>query len=268
MGLPIDYHQWKKDYRFILETFSNKNIFVLFSGGKDSSLAMDFIVRAGEDFGFDFEIHAGLFPVHHYTDDEKARIESFWRSRGVNIIWHNLGVTDDYIKNEVNPCLQCQKLKKKMLKNILFSSIDDWERLVLITGYNLWDIVSYSLEYILNGFFSNSVSTESNRRFKETAQRFYPLIKIKEGYTVFRPLIKYNNDDIQKLIKQAGIATLSIPCQFGEYRPKKVLEKYYEKMGMRFDYKQVFNFATRSLGLPDIETYTSIDRDEYIQNIF
>jgi len=268
MNSDIGYHQWKEEHRSILETFSDKNVFMLFSGGKDSSLAMDFILRAGKEFGFDFEIHAGLFPVHHFTDDEQARIELYWRKRGVNIIWHNLGVTDEYIKDEVNPCLQCQKLKKKMLKNILISSIDDWERLVLIVGYNLWDIVSYSLEHILNGFFSNSVSTESNKRFMETAQRFYPLLKIKEGYTIFRPLIKYNSDDILKVIKQAGIPTLSIPCQFREFRPKKVLEKFYQKMGIRFDYDKVFDFARRSLGLPDINTYTSIDKEEYLLNIF
>jgi hypothetical protein len=102
----------------------------------------------------------------------------------------------------------------------------------------------------------------------ETAQRFYPLLKMKEGYTVFRPLIKYNSDDIQAVIKEAGIPTLSIPCKFREFRPKRILERYYQKMEIRFDYDKVFDFARRSLGLPDITTYTSIDRDEYLLNIF
>lgn len=267
MSLTIGYQHWREEYRSTLESFSNKNVCMLFSGGKDSSLAMDFILRAGKEFGFDFQIHSGLFPVHMYIDAEKIKIESYWRKRGVNIIWYDLGVTDDAIKDTVNPCLACQKLKKKMLKNILMSSIDDWERLVIIAGYNLWDIVSYSLEHILNDCFSYSVPLKNNR-FMETAQRFYPLLTMKEGYMVFRPLIKYNGNDIKKLIIKEGITTLSIPCQFREFRPKKVLENYYQKMGIRFDYDKVFDFAKGSLGLPDIAAYASIDKDEYLLNVF
>jgi len=91
---------------------------------------------------------------------------------------------------------------------------------------------------------------------------------MKEGYTVFRPLIKYNSSNIQKTIRQAGIPTLSISCKFNEFRPKIMLERYYQKAGICFDYDKVFDFAKRSLGLPDITTYTSIDRDEYLLNIF
>ncbi|MBW2006185.1 MAG: hypothetical protein JRI72_16590 [Deltaproteobacteria bacterium] len=268
MNPAIEYHQWKEEYKSTLEAFYNKNVLMLFSGGKDSSLAMDFILRAKKEFGFDFSAHAGAYPVHRYPGTEKKRIESYWHRRGIDIQWHDLGKADDYIRNEINPCLKCQMLRKKMLKTILGDMVDDWESLVLVTGYSLWDIVSYSIEHIVDDLFSNSVGSGNNKRFMETAQRFYPLLQMKEGYTVFRPLIKHNSNSIQKVIKQAGIPTLSIPCQFREFRPKRILERYYQKMGIYFDYDKVFNFARRSLNLPDIATYTSIDRDEYFLNIF
>ncbi|HUU41460.1 MAG TPA: hypothetical protein VMW42_11015 [Desulfatiglandales bacterium] len=268
MNSAIDYHQWKEEHKTILDTFSDKNVLMLLSGGKDSSLAMDFILRAKKEFGFDFSSHAGAYPVHRYPSKEKKMIESYWNKRGIDIQWHDLGETDDYIKNEINPCLGCQKLRKKMLKTTLGNMVNDWESLVLVTSYSLSDIVSYSIEHILNDFFSNSIDPGDNKRFMETAQRFYPLLRMKEGYTVFRPLIKYNSDDIQEVIKEASISTLSIPCKFREFRPKRILEMYYQKMGIHFDYDKVFDFARRSLGLPDITTYTSIDRDEYLLNIF
>ncbi len=268
MDQAIEYHQWKEEYKSTLETFYDKNVLLLFSGGKDSSLALDFILRAKKEFGFGFSVHAGVYPVHRYPGTEKKRIESYWNKRGIEVQWHDLGKTDDYIKNEINPCLNCQKLRKQMLKAILGDMVDNWERLVLITGYSLWDIVSYSIEHILNDLFSNSVYPEDSKRFIETAQRFYPLLRMKEGYTVFRPLIKYNSNSIKKVITQAGIPTLSISCKFKEFRPKIVFERYYQKIGIYFDYNEVFNFAKRSLGLPDIAAYTSIDRDEYFLNIF
>ena len=271
MSSAIDYHQWKEEHKTILETFSDKNVLMLFSGGKDSSLSVDFLLRAKEEFGFDFKAHAGACPVHRYPDKEKKRIESYWSERGVEIHWHDLGETDEYLENAPNPCVACQKLRKKLLKSSLTNSIEDWSSLFIIINHTLWDIVSYSLEHMLSGLFSNSdnqVNSKNSKRFMETAQRFYPLLKMKEGYTVFRPLIKYNSDDIQAVIKEAGIPTLSIPCKFREFRPKRILERYYQKMEIRFDYDKVFDFARRSLGLPDITTYTSIDRDEYLLNIF
>jgi tRNA(Ile)-lysidine synthase TilS/MesJ len=268
MDVAIEYHQWKEEYKSTLKSFYDKNVLVLFSGGKDSSLALDLILQAKKEFEFDFKAHAGAYPVHRYPDKEKKRIESYWSRRGIEVQWHDLGKTDDYIENESNPCLKCQKLRKQMLKTILGEMVDDWGNLVIVTGYSLWDIVSYSIEHILHDIFSNSIDSKDTTRFMETAQRFYPLLRMKEGYTVFRPLIKYNSNSIQKVITQAGIPTLSISCKFKEFRPKIMLERYYQKAGIDFDYNEVFNFATRSLGLPDIATYTSIDRDEYLQNIF
>ncbi len=268
MSLGIDYHQWRKEHKSILEGLSDKKVLMFFSGGKDSSLAMDFILRAKNEFRFDFETHAGAFPVHIYSSTEKKRIESYWSIRGVDIRWHEVAETDEQIKNAANPCLACQKLRKKLLKTIVSEMVYTWESLVLIVSFSLWDIVSYSIEHILNDLFSNSVSAENNKRFMETAQRFYPLLKMKEGYTVFSPLVSYNANDIVKVLEQVGIPTLSIPCKFKEFRPKRILERYYQKMGIYFDYDKVFDFARRSLNLPDITTYTSIDRDEYLLNIF
>jgi tRNA(Ile)-lysidine synthase TilS/MesJ len=271
MNSDIGYSRWRDENRSALESLSDKKVFLMFSGGKDSSLTMDFISKAGKEFGFGFEAHAGAYPVHRYPDNEKKRIGSYWRKRDVEVIWHDMGETDDYIKHTPNPCLPCQKLRKKMLNSVLASSTQDWERLVLIICFSLWDIVSYSIEHILSDIFSDfdpGVGVEKNRRFAETAQRFYPLLKMKEGYTVFRPLIKYNNNDILKLIAQEGIPTLSIPCAFRGFRPKRILEGYYEKMGLCFKYNQVFDFARRSLNLPDASLYTSIDKDEYLLHLF
>jgi tRNA(Ile)-lysidine synthase TilS/MesJ len=220
---------------------------------------------------FDFEVHTGAFPVHRYTDNEKERIGSYWSKRGVDIIWHELAETDEHLENTVDPCFLCQRLRKKTLKTIFTQTLHEHESLVLIVNFSLWDIVSYSIEHILSDIFPNSkkeVGGENSERFLETAQRFYPLLKMKEGYTVFRPLIRYNNNDILKAIEQEDIPTLSIPCKFKDFRPKRILEKYYEKMGLHFEYDHVFDFARKSLRLPDISAYISIDAEKYLSSFF
>jgi len=156
-----------------------------------------------------------------------------------------------------------------MLNAILARSTQDWTRLVLVPSFTLWDIVGYSIEHVLGSLYSSQDPAESgNQRFFETAQRFYPVISMKEGYTVYRPLIKYNGPDVTTTVEQEGIPLLSVPCRFKEFRPKRILETYYTKMGLRFDYDKVFRFAVTSLRLPDLRNYASLDREEYLKKIF
>jgi len=269
MRSEISYSRWREEYQNVLKGFPGKIIKLLFSGGNDSSLALDFILRAGKEFGFNFETHAAAYPVHMYTDVEKNRITSYWNNRGADINWHDLEVTDN-MTDEADPCLLCLKLKRRLLKNSLVKTIQDWKNLVLIINYSLWDLASYCVEYMLMGISSipdKQANVQKNSRILETAQRFYPLIKMKEGYTMFQPLIKCNTDEILKLIRKEGIPTLSIPCQFRDFRPKRIFEKYYENMGIRFDYEKVFQFARKSLNLPDISFYHSMSKEEHFLNI-
>ena len=143
--------------------------------------------------------------------------------------------------------------------------------MVLIPCYSLWDLVGYSLENILSGIYSNErteFQSDNNKRFLETSQRFYPIIKMKEGHTVFRPLVRYNGNDILEMVNSGKVPILSISCQHKDYRPKRLLEKYYEKMEMRFDYDSVFSFIKEKLNLPSIERYSSMDRETYIREVF
>jgi tRNA(Ile)-lysidine synthase TilS/MesJ len=271
MQSDISYSHWKKENESILKNLAHKNVFLLFSGGKDSSLAMDFLLRAGKEFGFDFEVHASAYPVHRYTDAEKKRIESYWQKRGGHVNWHSMEKDDDYIKNDANPCLLCQKLRKKMLKKGLAETVLGWEGLVIIICHTLWDIASYSVEHMLTDIFPDPYGgsdPDKSKRFIQTAQRFYPVLKMEEGYIIFRPMIKYNNTDIQKAIAERGIPTLSIPCKFKSFSPKRIMEEYYEKMGLRFNYSRIFAFAKKSLNLPDISAYTSIKKEEYLLKVF
>jgi tRNA(Ile)-lysidine synthase TilS/MesJ len=269
MNSVITYEEWREAERRILEEFPGKKLFIMYSGGKDSSLCLDFMLRASQEFGFDLEAHAGAFPLHRYGEEEKKRLGGYWAKRGGRIVWHDIGVTDEDLASSPNPCISCQRARKGVLNAILARSTQDWTQLVLVPSFTLWDIVGYSIEHVLGNLYrSQDQAEDGNQRFFETGQRFYPVISMKEGYTVYRPLIKYNGPDITDTVEQEGIPLLSVPCRFKEYRPKRVLEAYYTKLGLRFDYDKVFRFAQTSLGLPDLRNYTSLGREEYLKRIF
>ena len=119
MTKEIDYSEWKSEHASILSNFSNKEMFFLFSAGKDSSLAMHLMLKAGEEFGFRFQSHVGAFPVHRYDRKENMRISSYWEARGIRPVWHTPKESDAVLETEEKPCLKCQSIRKKMLRGFL-----------------------------------------------------------------------------------------------------------------------------------------------------
>ena len=266
----MGFDAWLEVHRDTLRSFSGQRVFLLYSGGKDSSLCLYFMSKARKHFGFDLEAHAGAYPLHRYTHPEKERLSDFWRDRGVKITWYDMGVSDDPMEGTSQPCLFCQKVRRDMLNKVLGDTVEHWERLVLVVSFTLWDIVSYSLEHVVAGFCINSQEGDQLRqkRLRETAQRFYPVLKMKEGYTIFRPMLRFNESDIIAGVQHDGIPLLSIPCKYKDFRPKRSLQKYYEQMGLRFDYDEVFKFAKQTMGLGDASAFMGMDKEHYLTKLF
>jgi tRNA(Ile)-lysidine synthase TilS/MesJ len=266
----MDFDAWLEDHNDTLRSFSGKKVFLLYSGGKDSSLCLHFMEKATKHFSFHLEAHAGAYPLHRYTQQEKERLSAFWRDRGVKIMWYDMGVSDDPMEGTSHPCLFCQKVRRNMLTRVLEDTVQQWEHLVLVVSFTLWDIVSYSLEYIISGFCANSQDGDHLRekRLRETAQRFYPVLKMKEGYTVFRPMLRFNESDIIAEVRKNGIPLLSIPCKYKDFRPKRSLQKYYEQIGLSFDYDRILEFTKNTLGFPEISLYTQMDKEQYLTKVF
>jgi 3'-phosphoadenosine 5'-phosphosulfate sulfotransferase (PAPS reductase)/FAD synthetase len=98
-----DYVLWKKEQEPILTTLRGKEVWVLFSGGKDSSLALYFVHAASEEFGFSLQVHVGTFPKHRYTPREMDRIDLLcgsptivWKGMIIHVLRVNRRASDGY----------------------------------------------------------------------------------------------------------------------------------------------------------------------------
>jgi len=277
MKSRLNYSTWKTNNQAILEDLSDKKVMVPYSGGKDSSVVLYLIQKAAEEFDFSYEAHGVFFPANVYSDRDVKRIDSYWHKKNVSIIWHKASVSDECLAEAVkkgqSPCLTCIQMKKKILLSQQSRMISDWNSIVIIMSYSLWDLVSATLEHISRAtFFDKSYSSSvqkkrTDERFIETAQRFYPLLKLKGGPTIYKPLIKYNDQDIQNFISENSIPLTTTSCSYKEFRPKRIFATYYEKTDLFFDYSKVLDFSKKALNLPDISYYEEIEMEEYMTRV-
>jgi tRNA(Ile)-lysidine synthase TilS/MesJ len=277
MNNGLNYQQWKNQYGQFLETFSQKKVMMFFSGGKDSSVILGFIQQASREYGFSFETHAGMYPRHVFTLADRKEIDDYWNARGVLINWHVVPESDDQLDaalaEGVSPCLICNTAKKKKLMEYFKEQAIDMNAMVIIMSYSLWDLVSATIEHILGASYAAADASPAIRsksieeRFLETSQRFYPLLKLNNGFSVFKPLIHFNDQDILEMISREKIPILSTACRFKEYRPKRLFAQYYTRMNLNFDFDKVLDFAKTSLRLPEKNFFTQMENDRYLKKV-
>jgi tRNA(Ile)-lysidine synthase TilS/MesJ len=272
----LNYETFVRENKEYLEAFRNKRVIVSYAGGKDASAILHFLIPAKEEFGFEFETHAIMYPKHVYSKDELHKLDSYWKTRGVHITWHSM-IEDESAfetakQNGTNPCEVCHAVKRRYSLQFLERSVTDWNSLAIVVGWSLWDIVGYSLEYMLGSLYSDRealyLGKSMKDRFFRTSQRFYPMLKMKEGYTLYKPLLKFNDQDIIKTIRENEIPILTTDCRYKDFRPKRLFAESYKKMDLYFNYDKVMNFAQESLSLEDLSSYTNIDKKDFITSIF
>ncbi|GEM_PF-1401589 len=263
--------KWETLNREYLEQLKGKLVAVTFSAGKDSSAALYLLNRVKEKYNFDILAFLYAFPRHRYTPEFEQQLKTFWDSRGVSLTYRIPDVDDSVLENKENPCRPCQNLRKKALPELFTLVRRPVEDVVLVSGHSLWDLAGYALNRLVgDGLADSTTQAEvySKERFLEISQRFYIFLTMPEGYSVYRPMLVLNADEIDLLCWENSLPVLDVTCRYSLMRPKKVLGGYFEKFGYRFSYRQVFEFARTYLKIAELDTIQSMSQDEYLTKRF
>ena len=277
MSNTLSYPIWKNQYQTILSDFSNKNIVLAYSGGKDSSVVLHMMNQAQKDMGFHMEVHGVVFPNHVLTAEEQGRLKQYWRKQDIEIQWHATSIDERELSEAAErgeiPCRVCNKAKKSVLINYFKEMDFNFDSTVIVMSYSLWDLVSATIEHILGSIYSvddihtNDFRQQLNNRFNETSQRFFPVITLREGLTIFKPLIHYNDQQILNYLSTNQIPIVANKCEYKDYRPKRWFANYYHNAGLEFEFEKVLGFAQNALALPDITYYENVDTDNYFKKM-
>ena len=139
--MSLNYLNWKDEHKSTLETFPNKKVLMLYTGGKDSSIILHFLLSAGKEFGFDFDTIAATYPNQVFPDSEIKELDTYWRSKNIEIKWHNLNTSDSLLsdaeKDGKNPCYVCHKIKRDYLLTLLRGIEQQNKDIIIILSFTL-----------------------------------------------------------------------------------------------------------------------------------
>jgi hypothetical protein len=275
--MTISYDKWLSDNKRELEKLEGKDLFMAYSGGKDSSVVLHFLDLARKKYNYNLEARGIIIPEHVLTKDERKKLDHYWENRGIKIFWHSVADADKKLSDApmqgISPCLICNRTKKNELMDYFRRTKPNLEKVVMVISYSLWDLVSATIEHITGGIYADkglskaAKGKEPEDRFMEIAQRFYPLIRLNSGLTVFKPLIYYNDQDILETVKENNLPLTVPTCDHKEYRPKRGFALYYHKMDHHFNYDKVLEFAQKSLNIPDLSVYAGMSTEAYLKEV-
>jgi len=275
--MTITYEKWHSDNEKELQKLEGKNLIMAYSGGKDSSVVLHFLDLAQKTYKYNLEARGIIIPEHVLTNVERDKLNKYWENRGINVFWHSVTNADEKLSEApgvgVSPCLICNKTKKNELMAYMERTSPNLEQMVLVVSYSLWDLVSATVEHITGGIYADqklsnaAKGKQPEERFLEIAQRFYPLIKLKSGLSIFKPLIYYNDQDILETVKENDLPLTVPTCDHKEYRPKRGFALYYHKMDHHFKYDKVFKFAQSALNIPDLSFFSEMSTEAYLKEV-
>jgi len=248
-----------------------KLLAVTFSAGKDSSAMLYLLNAVKEKYNFELLAFTYAFPRHRYTDEFETTLKGYWSPLGVEIIYRKSEFDDSVLEESENPCRPCQNLRKQALPEVFSLIKRPAQDIVLVSGHSLWDLAGYAMNRLVGDALADSTThpeVYSSERFLEISQRFYIHLNMPEGYSVYRPMLVLNADEIELICEEKSLPILDVTCRYSLMRPKKVLGGYFEKFGYRFSYRQVLEFARTYLDIADLETVQSITQDEYLTKRF
>lgn len=271
--MALEYEKWKQEYEPLLATFSQKKALMLFTGGKDSSATLWLLLQASREFGFSFETHTARYPLQVFSNEEVEKLDTYWRAQGVKIWWHEADASSKSLEEAQlrgeNPCRVCQRIKRNCLFNNIMTLNYKLSDIVLILSFSLWDLVSYSIERLVERVYSvqKMSAAEDEDRLLRTSQRFFPLIQLTDGLTIFKPLLKYNNQEIFQVVKKQGLPLSEVVCAYARYTPKRILFDYYQQTDAHFDYNNVISYVKSSFQIHEQTAHLDMGAIEFVKTM-
>lgn len=266
------------------------NVLMWYSGGKDSNVLLDLLVKYKQRHDFKLSVYLVTVPFMVYrSGDEKQKDAmknnlDFWRHKGIfiNLIIPRLPNGDLYTDDSNldlwdTKCYSCEKIKTASLSRIVKEQKKDF---IIATPHSVYDILGYVMELVHlsgglpHGWEDIDKHSEEYERLMILARRCYPKVSIKGNPKIsyIRPLIDAPSKLFIEYNNKEGIPIIPENCKNiggGDFVPFKRIPMMGADLlarlspgansGKRFaeNYRRIMDFARTGKILPPLKVIPS-----------
>ena len=240
-----------------------KRVVLFWSGGFESTFLLDFFVQNKIQEICELNVIAVTFPQEIYVWEQVDKLKHFGEKNGINfaILTPEETISHDYPYTAA--CVKCKDIRRRIIVEYLEGNVFNSPKdTVFVTGHNLDDLASYTVELIAKRFDGDC--RENRNRFLECSNKFYEAFRYSDTLTLFRPLATYSKKELLKYThdnKQFEIVDKK--CYWSNQR-KRTLQGYFDMSGIALSYDKVKQIFLQNFEMAPDEEYRTVPFDTYL----
>lgn len=246
-----------------ITTLNNKNVILFWSGGFESTFLLEFIIKHQIYLFCKITVIAVIFPQEIYTNNKIKNLANYFKDKNINLVILEPREIISHDYEYSSACIKCKKIRRDIILNYLTNTAHLLEKEnVFLTGHNLDDLASYTLELISMQFDKKCKDTKM--RFLECSNKFLKLFSYSDKISFYRPLIFYSKNDIKNI--KEDIDCLNIikkKCYWSNQR-KRTLQKYIDDSRLDLSIQNVKSIFLKNFTMPEDKEFREIPFDTYL----
>lgn len=205
-----------------------KKIIVLVSGGKDSNALITLLEEYRKQHELNIHYLNVMFPQDLFGKDLIVRQQLI----GEGLKNYTSVIPEEQEKvlaKTSEPCRLCKDIREREIGRILEK--ENKEDLIIMTGHTQDDIYAYFAE-ITGMHLRAAINTPDYHNIQpiniclehlEHLSRFFPKLTLHEGTTLIKPLLGFNNKEIEDILRITNKQKHTTCCMYYCNRPKRNL---------------------------------------------
>ncbi len=251
----------------ICDQIKGKHTVLFWSGGYDSTFLFDLFIKSRLYDITDLYIVIIRCPQEIYDESRIKEAVDLLSLLPVHVYCYE---PQEKIKNDIEftkACSVCKHIRRSVIIEAIADiklNVNDSKAIILVTGHNLDDLVSYYLENVTYSLDKNS--DKYRERFIESTNKVFPIFDYSERIKIFRPLIRLTKNQMLKIFSDNDYADLKIcnkKCRWLRQR-KRLLQEYLSGINIQFDFDLIVKKFNTEFIMPTMEEFRSLPVVTYL----
>lgn len=227
-------------YRKFENTINERKLFdnidrflILYSFGKDCTMMMDLFFRYYEEHSLriPYSVFTVPYPKHMYYSnpgvfsDEVLETLAYWENRGIKIEIEE-PQCDDLDFDDKYGCKVCKRSRKPVLDKYINACGGNTG---ILTGFTIYDALAYLTMIQLTCDYDLSRLSSLEEPLRSNTSKMLHKMSLREnlpnGKVFIRPMLPFNEQDIQEYMRAVKLPCASTSCQITKYKFKRILSR-------------------------------------------